>query len=156
LRLGLSPKQENPRLTVVLNGIGSVAEVERHCMFWTASCSGRGYRSWLLAELQSRLFAKPGPASRETAVAALTDYLGQQVGLGVPVKHVCRHALGLFQGQPGARRWRRYLSQHAHLEPDNGELLLQALAQLRGAEGGSAPVHGDVLQWAATRSGRSG
>ena len=152
-------KQESPRLTVVLNGgIGSVAEVERHLHVLDGVMLGRAayHDPWLLAELQSRLFAQPGPASREAAVAALTDYLGQQVELGVPVKHVCRHALGLYQGQPGARRWRRYLSQHAHLEPENGELLLQALAQMRGAENGSAPVHGDVLQWAATRSGRSG
>ena len=85
-------------------------------------------------------------------VAALSDYLRRQAARGVPVKHVCRHALGLFQGQPGARRWRRYLSQHAHLEPDNGELLLQALAQLRAVGGGSAPVHDDAIQWASARS----
>jgi tRNA-dihydrouridine synthase A len=152
-------KQENPGLSVVLNGgIGSVAEAERHLRALDGVMLGRAayHDPWLLAELQSRLFARPGPTSREDAVAALTDYLRAQVGRGVPVKHVCRHALGLFQGQPGARNWRRYLSQHAHLEPDNGELLLQALAQLRGATSGSAPVHGDALQWAATRSGQPG
>jgi tRNA-dihydrouridine synthase A len=152
-------KLENPGLSVVLNGgIGSVAEVERHLRVLDGVMLGRAayHDPWLLAELQARLFARPGPACREDAIAALTDYLRGQVGCGVPVKHVCRHALGFFQGQPGARSWRRYLSQHAHLEPDNGELLLQALAQLRGAGGGSAPVHGDALQWAATRSGQPG
>jgi tRNA-dihydrouridine synthase A len=39
--------------------------------------------------------------------------------------------LGLFQGQPGARRWRRNLSQRAHLEPDNPDLLLQAMERMQ-------------------------
>jgi tRNA-dihydrouridine synthase A len=43
------------------------------------------------------------------------------------VKHISRHVLGLFQGMPGAKRWRRYISQHAHLDPNNDRLLLQAL-----------------------------
>jgi tRNA-dihydrouridine synthase A len=50
--------------------------------------------------------------------------------VGVPVKHISRHVLGLFQGLPGARSWRRHISQHAHLDPDNDRLLLQALAAL--------------------------
>jgi tRNA-dihydrouridine synthase A len=142
----------------VLNGgIGSVAEVERHLRVLDGVMLGRAayHDPWLLAELQAQLFAQPGPADREAAVAALSDYLRGQVARGVPVKHVCRHVLGLFQGQPGARRWRRYLSEHAHLEPQNGELLRQALAQLRGAGGGSAPVHPDAIQWSASRSGQN-
>jgi tRNA-dihydrouridine synthase A len=150
-------KQENPRLTVVLNGgIGSSAEIERHLCALDGVMLGRAayHDPWLLAELQARWFAQPGPASREAAVEALTDYLQSQVERGVPVKHVCRHALGLFQGQPGARRWRRYISQQAHLEPENGKLLLQALAHLREAGSGSAPVHGGAIQWTAARSGQ--
>jgi tRNA-dihydrouridine synthase A len=152
-------KHENPGLTVILNGgIGRVDHVQLHLLMLDGVMLGRAayHDPWLLAELQARLFAQPGPATREGVVAALSDYLRRQVECGVPVKHVCRHVLGLFQGQPGARRWRRYISEHAHLEPDNGELLLQALAHLRGASGGSAPVHGDALQWAASRSGQAG
>ncbi len=148
-------KQENPGLTVILNGgVGSVAEVERHLREVDGVMLGRAayHDPWLLTELQARLFAQPGPASREAAAEALTDYLRVQVGRGVAAKQVCRHALGLFQGQPGARRWRRYLSEHAHREPDNGELLLQALAHMRATGGGSAPVHDDAIQWASTRS----
>jgi tRNA-dihydrouridine synthase A len=150
-------KHENPGLTVILNGgVSCVAHVQLHLRALDGVMLGRAayHDPWLLAELQARLFARPGPADREAAVAALSDYLRGQVARGVPVKHVCRHVLGLFQGQPGARRWRRYISEHAHLEPENGELLLQALAQLRGAGGGSAPVHGDAIQWVAARSGQ--
>ncbi|MDX1380428.1 MAG: tRNA dihydrouridine(20/20a) synthase DusA [Xanthomonadales bacterium] len=127
-------KRENPDLTVVLNGgIGSVDAIERHLGAVDGVMLGRAayHEPWLLAELQARLFDGPGLASREDAVGAMTAYLHRQVARGVPVKHVSRHVLGLFQGQPGARRWRRYLSQRAHLEPDNPELLRQAMEQMR-------------------------
>jgi tRNA-dihydrouridine synthase A len=103
----------------------------------------------LLAGLQERLFGRPGPAAREAAVEAMTAYLRRETARGVPAKHISRHVLGLFQGQPGARRWRRYISQHAHLEPENGNLLLQALAHMREAEaaGDSASIQADALEW---------
>lgn len=111
-----------------------------------------------------RRIAPAGMASREAAVEAMTEYLQRQVRQGVPAKHVSRHLLGLFQGQPGARRWRRYISQHAHLEPANGELLLQALAHMRqpgaaradadtDAESGSATVHAVALECRSVTTG---
>ena len=126
-------KAENPGLTVVVNGgIGSAPEVERHLRLVDGVMLGRAayHAPWLLADLQRLIFGHPGVPTRHQAVEELTAYLHRQVDEGVPVKHVCRHVLGLFSGQPGARRWRRYISQHAHLEPDNGDLLLRALAQM--------------------------
>jgi tRNA-dihydrouridine synthase A len=42
-----------------------------------------------------------------------------------------RHMLGLFQGVPGARAWRRHLSEQAH-RPGAGLAVLQtALARIR-------------------------
>lgn len=146
-------KQEQPALTIVLNGgIRSVGEVERHLRKLDGVMLGRAayHDPWLLAGLQERLFGRPGPADREAAVEAMTAYLRRETGRGVLAKHVSRHVLGLFQGRPGARRWRRYISQHAHLEPDNGDLLLQALAHMRelgaAAEAGSATVHAHALE----------
>ncbi|MDX1381761.1 MAG: tRNA dihydrouridine(20/20a) synthase DusA [Xanthomonadales bacterium] len=127
-------KRERPHLTVVLNGgIGSAETVERHLEAVDGVMLGRAayHEPWLLAELQARLFDRPGVGSRGDAVGAMTAYLRAQVARGVPVKHVSRHVLGLVQGQPGARRWRRYLSQRAHLEPDNPELLRQSMDQMR-------------------------
>ncbi len=128
-------KSEQPQLTVVINGgIAKVADVERHLQQVDGVMLGRAayHDPWLLAELQQRLFGSGGSASREAAVAAMSDYLADCVAAGVPVKHVTRHLLGLFQGQPGARHWRRYISQHAHLEPDNADLLGDALAAMPG------------------------
>ena len=56
------------------------------------------------------------------------------------MKNISRHLLGLFQGLPGAKRWRRYISEHAHLDAANEQLLLQALEHMRGRAAGSAAV----------------
>jgi len=47
-------------------------------------------------------------------VQALMPYIKDQCAKGGKLSHVTRHILGLFQGQPGAARWRRHLSEHAH------------------------------------------
>jgi len=126
-------KREQPGLSVVLNGgVTDAAAVEEHLHHVDGVMLGRAayHDPWLLAVLQRRLFATAGVGSRTEAVEAMTAYLQRQVELGIPVKHVSRHVLGLFQGQPGARRWRRYISQHAHLEPENADLLQQALEHM--------------------------
>jgi len=45
---------------------------------------------------------------------------------GTPLKAITRHMLGLFQGLPGARRWRRVISEEAHQPGSRPELLLRA------------------------------
>jgi len=127
-------KSEFPALAVVLNGgIVTADDAERHLRELDGVMLGRAayHDPWVLAELQSRLFAVPGVHSRDEAVHAMSRYLARQCALGVPVKHVSRHVLGLFQGLPGAKRWRRHISQHAHLDDANDRLLLQALAAMQ-------------------------
>lgn len=41
-------------------------------------------------------------------------YIERELSQGTYLGHVTRHMLGLFQGIPGARQWRRYLSENAH------------------------------------------
>ncbi|NNK33124.1 MAG: tRNA dihydrouridine(20/20a) synthase DusA [Xanthomonadales bacterium] len=127
-------KRERPGLTVVLNGgIRTVDEAEKHLGPLDGVMLGRAaYQTpWLLAELQARWFEQRGTATREEAVEHMTDYLREQVERGVPAARISRHMLGLFQGRPGARRWRQYISQHAHLDRANGALLLEALAHMQ-------------------------
>jgi len=145
-------KQEWPELTVVINGgIGSVQGALEHLERLDGVMLGRAaYHSpWLLAELQRELFNTCGVASRKEAVEDMTDYIKREVATGVPVKHISRHLLGLFQGLPGARRWRRFISEHAHLDPANDRLLLQAMEHMRkgiAVAPGSARVHGNALE----------
>jgi tRNA-dihydrouridine synthase A len=62
-------------------------------------------------------------------------YVERQVSNGVAVKHISRHLLGLFQGLPGAKAWRRYLSENAYRDDNNTGLLNQALAEMKTAAG---------------------
>ncbi|MDG2078693.1 MAG: tRNA-dihydrouridine synthase, partial [Pseudomonadales bacterium] len=57
--------------------------------------------------------------SRIDIATAYASYIEQQLSLGSRLNHMTRHILGLFNGMPGARQWRRYISENAH-KPDAG------------------------------------
>jgi tRNA-dihydrouridine synthase A len=85
---------------------------------------------WVLAECQQALSGN-APPNRETVVTAYGRYMERQVAEGIPVKRMTRHVLGLFQGRPGAKFWRRHLSQHAHLDDGNHDILNEALEAMK-------------------------
>ena len=98
---------------------------------------------WVLAELGQRLGAG-GVSTRAEAVAAMADYASEQQERGVRLASIGRHLLGLFHGQPGARAWRRFLSERMHLDGAGAELLREALARVPGPPGeptGAASLH---------------
>jgi len=129
-------KREFAGLSIVINGgIATVEQAERHLRALDGVMLGRAayHNPWILSELQWRLHGTQGVADRDDAVQALSGYMAGQKALGVPVKHITRHVLGLYQGLPGARNWRRHISEHAHLDPENDRLLTEALAIMRRA-----------------------
>jgi tRNA-dihydrouridine synthase A len=129
-------KAERPDLQIVLNGgVTSLEDVKQHLQQLDGVMLGRvAYQSpWVLAECQRELFESTGVADREAAVLAMTEYARRQVAQGLPVNKVSRHMLGLFQGLPGAKRWRRFISEQAHLDTANDRLLLQALECLKNS-----------------------
>lgn len=128
-------KQEYPHLTIILNGgVTSAAEAVAHLQHIDGVMMGRAayHNPWVLSECAQTLTASPGVPDRTAAVRAMSNYAAVQIALGVPVKHISRHLLGLFQGLPGARAWRRYIAEHAHLDDRNGRLFLQALDRMHG------------------------
>ena len=94
---------------------------------------------WLLAELERRLGGAGGVSTRADAVAAMTEYALDQHKRGVRIASIGRHMLGLFHSQPGARVWRRFLSQRMHREGVGPEVLEAALAQICDAGGEATP-----------------
>ena len=58
------------------------------------------------------------------------SYIEQQLSLGVKLNHMTRHTLGLFNGKPGARQYRRHLSENAYKNDAGVEVYLQALNKI--------------------------
>ena len=131
-------KQESPDLEIVINGgIDSLEAVKNHLEHVDGVMLGRAayHTPWLLAECQQEFFGKQTVTRREDIIEPMSLYLQRQVKQGTAVKHISRHLLGLFQGLPGARAWRRYLSENAFRDDNNTELLKQALAAMKIAAG---------------------
>jgi len=128
-------KRDFPALEIVLNGgVQSLDEAEAHLEKVDGVMIGRAaYQSpYILAEADSRFFGEAAPPrSREEIVNDFLPYVERQLAQGVPLKSITRHMLGLFNGLPGARAWRRCLAEEAH-KPDAGpEVIEAALARWR-------------------------
>ncbi len=83
----------------------------------------------MLAEVDARFFGGE-PVRIEDAVEAYVDYVAHQLEQGVPLNAMTRHMLGLFNGKPGARLFRRHLSENATKPGANVQTLRDALAHL--------------------------
>jgi tRNA-dihydrouridine synthase A len=123
-------KRERPALTVVLNGgVPSLAAALEHLAHVDGVMIGRAayHEPWILAAADTRVWgADADPVSdRATAVAAYLPYLERQLAAGEPLPALVRHLLGLFHGEPGARAWRRRLSEDAR-RPGAGVDVLHA------------------------------
>ena len=109
-------KQQYPELRIIINGgISNLDAAERHLMAVDGVMLGRSayHNPYILAEVDKRLFQAQDPApTREEIVQRMLPYIERELNQGSPLKHITRHMLGLFQGIPGARSWRRHLSEY--------------------------------------------
>ncbi len=125
-------KQDFPHLHIDLNGgVKTLDEVRAHLQHVDGVMMGREayHNPYILAEVDRAVFADPHPVpSRHEIVRAMLPYISQRMQAGRPLKSISRHLLGLFQGQPGARAWRRHLSEHAHRPGADIHVLKEALA----------------------------
>ena len=128
-------KREFPDLEIILNGgISTTDQVLGHLEKLDGVMIGRQayHDPCFLIELEKTLNADQGwqAPDRREIIELMIPYIERQMAAGAELKHITRHMLGLFAGQPGARAWRRHLSECAHL-PDAGVgVLRQALAKL--------------------------
>lgn len=123
-------KQDFPQLTLAINGgISSLAQAQTHLQHLDGVMLGReAYQNpYLLARVDSTLFDSAAPIpSRHQVVEDMVPYIEAELAKGNQLAHVTRHMLGLYQGIPGARAWRRYLSEHACRRGAGIEVLLAA------------------------------
>ena len=130
-------KRDFPALTIVINGgITTHDAVARELAEVDGVMLGRvAYHDpFFLAEAETYCFADNEPGeprrSRADVVEALLPYAEAQLARGVHLRAITRHVLGLYHGAPGARAWRRVLSDSALLKNAGTEIFLTALREV--------------------------
>lgn len=127
-------KQRFPELTISINGgIKSLAEARQHLAHVDGVMIGREFyqNPWLLAQVDAFIAGDDArQLDRESVARAMIPYIQRHIEQGGRAWHVVRHMLGLFQQQPGGRRWRQFLSQQGpHL--NDAEALIEGALQYR-------------------------
>ena len=125
-------KRARPDLTIVINGgIATLDDAETHLAHVDGVMLGRAaYQTpALLLDVDARFF---GDANRDLsdAIAAYVDYVAERLADGAPLNAMTKHMLGLFHGKPGARLFRRHLSENATRKGAGISVLRDALAYI--------------------------
>jgi tRNA-dihydrouridine synthase A len=123
-------KRDFPAATFVLNGgLASLAQARVELQHLDGVMLGRAayHDPYLLATVDGELFADATPPpSREAVVALMEAYLARRVAAGDAPRAIVCHMLGLYHGRPGARAWRRMLSDPAFLAREGANALAAA------------------------------
>lgn len=128
-------KEAFPDLHLSINGgIGSLDEVQGHlAKGMDGVMVGRAaYHepANMLSAADPEVFGSGQVTTAEQAVDAMRPYIAEHLASGGKLAQVTRHMLGAFAGRPGARGWRRVLSQNAHREGAGVEVLDAALVHI--------------------------
>ena len=123
-------KEAFPELEIVINGgLTTLADVDAVLEHVDGAMIGRQayHQPYFLAELEQHQDAGWQAPARADVIERMLPYIDSEVAAGASLNSITRHMLGLFAGQPGARAWRRYISEHAHREGAGSEVLVNAL-----------------------------
>tara|TARA_B110001454_G_scaffold182972_1_gene177784 strand:- start:695 stop:1579 length:885 start_codon:yes stop_codon:yes gene_type:complete len=108
-------KNENPALQIIINGgITNIEEIKNHLKICDGVMIGRAiYQNpFFLVDIEKEIFNTKIYPTREEVAKKLLMYLEKEVKLGTKVNHIMRHTVGLYHGQIGSKKWKRYLSDN--------------------------------------------
>ena len=121
-------KKHNSALTIILNGgIDSIEACKKHLQVVDGVMIGRkAYQDpWFITKLGNEVLGNDLlELNRVDVIEEMRSYVENQAKIGISVNKITRHMIGLFHGKPGARAWRRLLSQPNF---SNKNILKQAL-----------------------------
>jgi len=127
-------KKDYPQLEIVINGgftsIEQIAEQYNHV---DGVMIGRAaYQNpYLLAEVDQLIFQDDYPVkSRHEILEEFMEYVVHNLAQGIYLSHMARHILGLYQGQAGARLFRRIISEKAYQPGAGLDILKEAANQI--------------------------
>jgi len=108
-------KKSNPDIEIIINGaITNTEQVKSHLEKVDGVMIGRAiYQSpYFLADIEKDIFKNNNILTREQIVEKLVEYVDTEVNKGTRVNQIMRHTVGLYHGQRGAGKWKRYLSDN--------------------------------------------
>jgi len=127
-------KKDFPQLEISINGgIKTFEQTKEHLLHLDGVMIGREiYQNpYMLTEADQQLWASERAIlSRAEVIEQMSVYIDRYVASGGRVWHVVRHMLGLCNGLPGARQFRRYLSENAGQEGANSQVLRDAFSKV--------------------------
>lgn len=125
-------KREFPELEIIINGgIKTIEECKQHLTQIDGIMMGREvyHNPFIMSDIDQQLYndATTIKQSEFDILNHYIDYMQEQLKQGVYLKHMSRHLLGLFSGKPGAKAWRRHISENAY-KPESGIEIIQQAA----------------------------
>jgi tRNA-dihydrouridine synthase A len=89
------------------------------------------HNPFMMSQVDERLYGEAHDKKTEfDLLDKYIKYMQKQMSEGVYLKHMSRHLLGLFIGKPGAKAWRRHISENAHKEGAGIEVIQQAVLHI--------------------------
>lgn len=129
-------KQRRPDLEIIINGgIETLDSAGDHLGHVDGVMLGRAayHNPWVLAGVDARIFGEgQGAISRADVVRRFAEYAEGELRRGVRLHQMTRHILGLYHGEPGARAFRRHLSEHGTRADAGISVLHDALERVEG------------------------
>ena len=123
-------KQRRPEFEIVINGgLQTIGQVDDALQHVDGAMIGREayHNPYFLAELEKHHNPNWQSPDRRDVVERMIPYVEEQLARGEKLGRMTRHMLGIFAGQPGARAWRRYLSENAFKENSGVEVIKAAI-----------------------------
>ena len=108
-------KKTNKNLEIIINGgITNTDQIIKHLKNCDGVMIGRAiYQNpYFLAEIENKIFDNNKVLSRTEVAEKLVEYVQEEAKKGTRVNQIMRHAVGLYHGQNGANKWKRYLSDN--------------------------------------------
>ncbi len=152
-------KQSFPETEFIINGgISNTQQIHNHLQQVDGVMLGREayHNPYLLAEIDRLYFAqRKSVRTRLEVLEKFLPFAENALAGGAQLHHLSRHLLGLFHGQPGARKFRRLISEKAHLDNAGIEVLLEGLDMMSNycieppnGNPQSTPTHGPMADTA--------
>ena len=124
-------KEIFPDLEIIINGgIQTLEHAQSHLAHVDGVMLGREmyHNPYLLSQVDALFYDDSADSpTREEVISLLAPYVAKHIEQGGRLQHISRHIIGLFQAVPGAKIWRRHISQNAHLKGADYSVIIDAL-----------------------------